>query len=107
MNDIHVHTGTLRQVADGLGGAATLVGPAAGHWLDQSYPAASTLAGWESGSALKDCADAWQTHMKSVVAQLHTYAEQLRDSAHNYDAADEEANRRFGAALADLQSQER
>jgi uncharacterized protein YukE len=102
MNDIHVRTDALRQSANGLQDAAEQVGPASGHWLDASFTAAATLAGWESGSALKDCADAWQTHMKSVVDQLHTYAEQLRDSAHSYDAADQEATRRLGAALTDL-----
>ncbi|GAA2259692.1 MULTISPECIES: type VII secretion target [Kitasatospora] len=106
MNDIHVLTDTLRQSANGLQNTAEQIGPAAGHWLDNSFTAADTLAGWESGPALKSCADAWQAHMKYVVDQLHTYAEQLRNSAHSYDTAEEEATRRLGAALADLHSTE-
>jgi hypothetical protein len=44
--------------------------------------------------------------MKSVVDQLHIYAEQLRDSAHSYDTAEQESTRRIGAALADLRATE-
>lgn len=107
LNDIHVRTDVLRQSANGLEGTAGQIGPAAGHWLDDSFTAAATLAGWESGPALRACAEAWQTHMTAVVGQLHTYADQLRDSAHSYDTAEQESVRRLGAALADLHSTER
>ncbi|MDH6139260.1 uncharacterized protein YukE [Kitasatospora sp. GP30] len=106
MNDISVHPGTLRTSADGLQTTAGQVGPAAGHWLDASATAAASMAGWQSGPALKDCADNWQTHIKSIVDQLHTYAGQLRDSAQSYDAAEQEANRRITEALTDLNSTE-
>lgn len=107
MNDIHVRTETLRTSAAGLQNTAERIGPAAGHWLDDSFTAAATLSGWESGPALRACAEAWQTHMTAVVGQLHTYADQLRDSAHSYDTAEQESVRRLGAALADLHSAER
>ncbi|MEV7596327.1 type VII secretion target [Kitasatospora sp. NPDC089797] len=102
MNDIHVRTDVLRQSASDLKDAAAAVGPD-GHWLDNSFTAAATMTAWESGPALKDCATAWQTHMKSAVDQLHRYAEQLHGSAHSYDQAEQEANRRLAAALTDLQ----
>ncbi|CAM5686219.1 type VII secretion target [Kitasatospora aureofaciens] len=102
MNDIHIRTDVLRQSAAGLQAAAAAVGPA-GHWLDTSFTAAATMTAWESGPALKDCATAWQTHMKSALDQLHVYAEQLRNSAHSYDKAEQEAARRLAAAVTDLQ----
>jgi uncharacterized protein YukE len=106
MYDISVHPDTLRSSASGIQDAAGQTGAAAGHWLDASASAAASLAGWQSGAALKDCADNWQTHIKSIVDQLHVYAGQLRDSAQSYEVTDQEASRRLSAALSDLNSPE-
>ncbi|MGW3228257.1 type VII secretion target [Kitasatospora sp. NPDC001095] len=101
MNHIHVQTHALRQSANGLTEAAKTFGPV-GHWLDDSHTAADSMSAWDSGPALKDCADAWQAHVKSVVDQLHVYSQQLHDSAHSYDQADQEYARRLESALNDL-----
>lgn len=101
MNHIHVQTHALRQSANGLTEAAKGFGPV-GHWLDNSHTAADGMSAWDSGPALKDCADAWQAHVKAVVDQLHLYSTQLHDSAHSYDQADQEYARRLDAALGDL-----
>ncbi|WAL71132.1 type VII secretion target [Kitasatospora sp. YST-16] len=105
MNDIHVEPNALNLSADGMQGVAEHMGRA-GHWLDDSFTAASTLNGWESGAALRDCADAWQTHMLGTVRQLQEYADKLRQSAHSYTTAEQESTRRISAALADLGSRE-
>ncbi|MFG2905720.1 type VII secretion target [Kitasatospora sp. NPDC048286] len=101
MNHIHVQTHALRQSANGLTEAAKTFGPV-GHWLDDSHTAADSMSAWDSGPALKDCADVWQAHVKSVVDQLHVYSQQLHDSAHSYDQADQEYARRLESALNDL-----
>ncbi|WP_327070236.1 type VII secretion target [Kitasatospora sp. NBC_01302] len=106
MNDISVHPATLRSSANGVQGATGQVGAASGHWLDASSTAAAALTGWQSGSTLKGCTDAWQTHIASIVDQLNVYAGQLSDSAQSYDAAEQEAHRRIAAALTDLNATE-
>ncbi|WP_031078771.1 type VII secretion target [Streptomyces sp. NRRL WC-3742] len=98
-----MRTGVLRHSAERLAEAARTATPA-GHWLDNSRTAADGLSAWQSGPALKDCADAWQKHIKSVVDQLHTYSRQLHDSAHSYDKADQEHARRLNSALGDLEA---
>ncbi|MFI2606606.1 hypothetical protein [Kitasatospora sp. NPDC018619] len=60
------------------------------------------MSAWACGPALKDCADAWQAHVKSAVDQLNLQSQQLNDSALSYDQADREYPRRLGAALGDL-----
>ncbi|WP_377271315.1 type VII secretion target [Peterkaempfera sp. SMS 1(5)a] len=102
MPDIQIRPGALRESATGLRTVAGGFGPKAGHWLDDSYGAAASHGGWESAGAVAACAQAWQDHMNAVVQQLHTYADQLNDSADSYDSADAEATRRLQQALTDL-----
>ncbi|GAA2748318.1 type VII secretion target [Kitasatospora cinereorecta] len=102
MNDIHIRTAGLHTAAEAVRGSSSQLGTKSGHWLDGSLTAAAKHPGFASGPALRDCADAWQTHMTSVVGQLHTYADQLRDSAHSYDSAEQESVRRLDLASRDL-----
>ncbi|MEV4611187.1 type VII secretion target [Kitasatospora sp. NPDC049258] len=102
MHDIHVRTAGLHSASEAVRTSSTQLGGRTGHWLDGSLTAAAAHGEWWSGPALRECADAWQTHMTSVVQQLHTYADQLRDSAHSYDAAEQEAARRLDQASRDL-----
>ncbi|WP_371479902.1 hypothetical protein [Kitasatospora sp. NBC_00315] len=102
MFDIRIRPDGLHQASGALGATSAHVGERSGHWLDGSLIAAGAYPEWAAGPALQECAQAWQTHMTSVVQQLQTYSEQLRDSAHSYDAANEEAGRRFDQAARDL-----
>ncbi len=102
MFDIHIRPEGLHRASGALSTTSAHLGQRSGHWLDGSLSAAAAYPHWEAGPALRECAQAWQAHMASVVQQVQTYAEQLRDSAHSYDAANEEAGRRFDLAAADL-----
>ncbi|GAA4871952.1 type VII secretion target [Kitasatospora terrestris] len=102
MYDIHIRPAGLHTAADAVRGTSTRLDAHAGHWLDDSLTAASAHSGFASAPALRECADNWQTHMSAVVQQLHTYADQLRQSAHSYDTAEQESVRRLNLAVGDL-----
>ncbi|WP_033213657.1 type VII secretion target [Kitasatospora phosalacinea] len=102
MFDIHIRPAGLHTAADAVGGASTRLDARTGHWLDDSLTAAAAHSGFASGPALRECADAWQTHMRAVAQQLDTYADQLRQSSHSYDTAEQESVRRLDLALGDL-----
>ena len=106
MFDIRIRPERLHAVSGALSTTSAHVGEKAGYRLDGSLSAAAAYPDWAAGPALQGCAQAWQTPMASVVQQLQTYAEQLRDSAHSYDAANEEAVRRFDPASCDLASRD-
>ncbi|RPE28491.1 type VII secretion target [Kitasatospora cineracea] len=102
MFDIHIRTAGLRTAADTFQGTSHQLNARTGHWLDDSLTAASAHSGFASGPALRECADAWQTHMSAVAQQLNTYADQLRQSSHSYETAEQESVRRLNLAVSDL-----
>ncbi|GAA1262664.1 hypothetical protein GCM10009665_60390 [Kitasatospora nipponensis] len=102
MNDINVRPEGLRTTSASVRTTSGQLAPKAGHWLDASFAAQAPYTGWESAGALNDAANAWQTHIASVVQQLQTYADQIDQSANAYDAVNQEATRRFNQALSDL-----
>ncbi|MFE0462049.1 hypothetical protein ACFW1A_22655 [Kitasatospora sp. NPDC058965] len=102
MNDIQIHPDGVRGSARAVRDTADQTGPAAGHWLDSSLAVAGAEPTWQCAGALTRCTNAWQSHLDQIVAQLHTCADQLQQSADSYDAANAEAGRRFQQALADL-----
>ncbi|BAJ31622.1 MULTISPECIES: type VII secretion target [Kitasatospora] len=102
MFDVHIRTAGLRSAADAIGGTSGRLGSRTGHWLDDSLTVAAAHPGFASGPALRECAEAWQTHMSAVAQQLGVYADQLRQSSHSYDTAEQESVRRLNLAVADL-----
>ncbi|WP_035841002.1 type VII secretion target [Kitasatospora azatica] len=102
MNDIQIHPDGVRGSAKAVQDTADQTGPAAGHWLDASLTVAQAEPVWQSAGALTRCTNAWQSHLDQIVGQLQACADQLKQSADSYDAANHEAANRFVQALTDL-----
>ncbi|TQF02305.1 hypothetical protein E6W39_08480 [Kitasatospora acidiphila] len=99
MNDINIHPDNVRASAGAIQDAAGQTGI---HHLDDSFTVAAADSSWQTAGAVTRCATAWQGRLTTVTTQLQQYADQLKQSADSYDAANTEAVQRLQQAFAQL-----
>ncbi|MDH6145881.1 MULTISPECIES: type VII secretion target [Kitasatospora] len=99
MYNISIHPDNVRASATAIQDAA---GQTGGHQLDDSRTVAATNFSWETAGAVTRCATAWQGRLNDLTGQLQQYADQLKQSADSYDAANTEAMNRLQQAFTAL-----
>lgn len=95
---ISVNPGALRKAADDVDDAVADAHENITNSLGPSTTAASANPGWLSSDALAGCRQAWSDHLVDVIKRTAQAAENLRESAKDY----EDVERRVTEALEDL-----
>ncbi|GAA0640383.1 hypothetical protein GCM10010174_73280 [Kutzneria viridogrisea] len=92
---IDMQPGEVKRIAGTLHNATDQADRGVTTSLAPSLTTATATAPWQSASALRDCATAWQNHLSELIGRTHQAADRLRTTSDHYAQVDQRLTKVF------------